>query len=52
MIVLAVFTVLAVREIRKWNGDDYKMAVIGDNGIMIRSVSWQRGMVNELWVAE
>jgi hypothetical protein len=26
------------------------MAVIGDNGIMIRSVSWQRGMVNELWV--
>lgn len=36
--------------VRGWNNDDFKMAVVGDNGIMIRSVSWQRGMINELWV--
>jgi len=42
--------VLMIKEIKKWNNDDFKMAVVGDDGIMIRSVSWQRGMVNELWV--
>jgi hypothetical protein len=50
LLVIVGVIILAVREIKKWNNDDFKMAVVGDGGIMIRSVSWQRGMVNELWV--
>jgi len=42
--------ILAVREVKTGNDNDFKMAVVGDNGIVIRSVSWQRGMVNELSV--
>lgn len=42
--------ILSVNEVKKWNNDDFKMAVVGEDGIMIRSVSWQRGMVNELWI--
>jgi hypothetical protein len=41
---------LVFREIKSWNDDDFKVAVVGDSGIMMRSISWQRGMVNELWV--
>jgi hypothetical protein len=48
--ILVGLVVMAVKEVKKWNNDDFKMAVVGDNGIMIRSVSWQRGMVNELWI--
>lgn len=38
---------LGIREI---SNDDFKIAVVSDDGIMVRSISWQRGMVNELWV--
>ena len=41
---------LMIREVGKWNNDDYKIAFMEDSGIMIRSISWKRGMVNELWV--
>lgn len=38
------------QEMRSQNNDDFKIAVVGDNGIMIRSVSWERKMINELWI--
>src|ERR1035437_9438164 len=50
LLVAAGLVILAINEVKKWNNDDFKMAVVSDSGIMIRSVSWQRGMVNELWV--
>jgi hypothetical protein len=48
VMVVVVWLVLLV--FKGINNSDFKMAVIGDNGIMIRSVSPQRGMSNELWV--
>jgi hypothetical protein len=51
MLTVLVVVVLLVFKVKSdWNNNDFKMAVVGDNGIMIRSVSWQRGMVNELWI--
>jgi hypothetical protein len=51
LIILGVgLVILIVLGVKSGNNNDFKMAIVGDNGIMIRSVSWQRGMVNELWV--
>lgn len=39
-------------EIRKNNDSDFKVVTVDDSGIVIRSVSWQRRMVNELVVGK
>lgn len=50
IIVGLVIILLGFKVKRDWNDNDFKVVTISDSGVMIRSVSWQRGMVNELWV--
>ena len=40
------------REVKKWNDNDFRVATINDSGMVIRSVSWQRGMISELRVED
>ena len=48
LLVVAWGINLVREEKNRWNNDDFKMAFVSDNGLILRTVSWQRGMVNEM----
>ena len=52
IILILVLTFVAMIQIKKnWNDDDIRLTTINNSGIYIKTVSWQRRMVNELLIS-